>query len=125
METVGNSKTVEQKNFAFSQSVSSALRIAVRGGDELNCVMCGLTGGEIDSTTGLRARLHVGHTIDKQLGGKDRLFNLLAVCSICIDGSKSITSDKPTGLWLLSQVRRAGQEEQLAVLNWLRKKFKV
>jgi hypothetical protein len=30
---------------------------------------------------------------------------------------------KPTAIWLLSQVRRAGQDEQKKVLEWLRSKF--
>ena len=33
------------------------------------------------------------------------------------------TTEKPTVLWLLSQIRRAGQDEQRAVFDWLKKKF--
>lgn len=68
-------------------------------------------------------RLHIGHIKDKSLGGKDELTNLRALCSTCNQGAKNITSEKPTGLWLLSQIRRAGQDEQLAVYKWLRRKF--
>jgi len=85
--------------------------------------MCGLTPGEIDPVTGRKVRLHVGHIVDRNLGGKDELSNLRALCATCNQGAKNITGEKPTTIWLLSQVRRAGQEEQRAVLGWLRKKF--
>jgi 5-methylcytosine-specific restriction endonuclease McrA len=68
-------------------------------------------------------RLHIGHIKDKSLGGKDELGNLRTLCSTCNQGAKNITSEKPTWIWLLSQIRRAGQDEQKAALDWLRKKF--
>jgi 5-methylcytosine-specific restriction endonuclease McrA len=108
-----------------SRAVPAALRAEALGHDGFTCHMCGLAPGEIDSATGRRARLHVSYLIDKKLGGKDQLSNLWAACSICIEGSKDIATEKPTSLWLLAQIRRAGQDEQLVVLNWLRKKFKV
>ena len=114
-----------RNDIVFSRGVSAILRTEVRDHNGFTCHMCGLAPGEIDSTTGRRARLHVGYLIDKSLGGKDTLLNLWAACAICIQGSKNIASEKPTGRWLLSQIRRAGQEEQLVVLNWLREKFKV
>ena len=85
--------------------------------------MCGLTPGDTDLATGRKVRLHIGHIKDKSLGGKEELTNLRALCSTCNQGAKNITAEKPTGLWLLSQIRRAGQDEQLAVFKWLRKKF--
>ena len=86
--------------------------------------MCGLTLGEIDPETGRKVRLHIGHIVDKSIGGKEEQSDLRTLCSTCNQGTKNITTEKPTGLWLLSQVRRAGQGEQLAVLKWLREKFK-
>jgi len=38
---------------------------------------------------------------------------------------KNITSEKPTAIWLLGQVRRAGQDEQKVVFDWLLKKFNL
>jgi 5-methylcytosine-specific restriction endonuclease McrA len=85
--------------------------------------MFGLTSGDIDPATGRKVRLHVGHIKDKSLGGKDELSNLRTLCSTCNQGAKNVTGEKPTAIWLLSQVRRAGQDEQRAVLDWLVKKF--
>ncbi|MGA8030671.1 MAG: HNH endonuclease [Bryobacteraceae bacterium] len=107
----------------FSRPISAKLRAEILDRNGFTCQMCGLTPGEIDPATGRKVRLHIGHIKDKSLGGKDELMNLRALCSTCNQGAKNITTEKPTALWLLSQIRRAGQDEQLAVLNWLRKKF--
>ena len=107
----------------FERGLSARLRAEVLDRNGFTCQMCGLTPGDIDPTTGRPVRLHLGHIKDKSLGGKDELSNLRALCSTCNQGEKNITVEKPTSIWLLSQVRRAGQDEQLAVLRWLRKKF--
>lgn len=107
----------------FSWPISAKLRAEVLDRNGFTCQMCGLTPGEIDPATGRKVRLHIGHILDKSLGGKEELMNLRALCSTCNQGAKNVTAEKPTALWLLSQIRRAGQDEQLAVLTWLRKKF--
>jgi len=107
----------------IAQGISAKLRAEVLDRNGFTCQMCGLTPGEIDPATGRKVRLHVGHIVDRNLGGKDELSNLRALCAACNQGAKNITGEKPTTIWLLSQVRRAGQEEQRAVLGWLRKKF--
>lgn len=107
----------------FKRGISAKLRAQVLDRNGFTCQMCGLTPGEIDPATGRKVRLHIGHIVDKSHGGKDELSNLRALCSTCNQGAKNITAEKPTGLWLLTQIRRAGQDEQRAVFDWLRTKF--
>jgi 5-methylcytosine-specific restriction endonuclease McrA len=61
--------------------------------------------------------------VDKSHGGKDELSNLRALCSTCNQGAKNVMTEKPSVIWLLTQIRRAGQDEQRAVYKWLREKF--
>ena len=114
---------VANRGLAFQRGISAKLRAEVLDRNGFTCQMCGLTPGEIDPATGRKVRLHIGHIIDKSHGGKDELSNLRALCSTCNQGAKNITIEKPTGLWLLTQIRRAGQDEQRAVFDWLRSKF--
>jgi 5-methylcytosine-specific restriction endonuclease McrA len=107
----------------FGRGISAKLRAEVLDRNGFTCQMCGLTPGELDPSTGRKVRLHIGHIVDKNLGGKDVLSNLRALCSTCNQGAKNITGEKPSSIWLLSQVRRAGIEEQKAVFTWLAKKF--
>jgi hypothetical protein len=116
-------KELPPEKVSFARRISKKLQAEVLDRNGFTCQMCGLTPGEIDPNTGRKVRLHLGHIKDKNLGGKDELSNLRALCSTCNQGAKNITSEKPSTIWLLSQVRRAGQDEQRAVLNWLRKKF--
>lgn len=113
----------EKDNVKFTKGISARLRAAVLDRNGFTCQMCGLAPGEIDPNTGRKVRLHIGHIIDKSLGGKDELSNLRALCSTCNQGAKNITAEKPSTIWLLSQIRRAGNDEQRAVYEWLRKKF--
>lgn len=115
----------KKSGISFSRNISARLRAEVLDRNGFTCQMCGLTPGEIDPATGRKVRLHIGHIVDKNLGGKEELSNLRTLCSTCNQGAKNITIEKPTTIWLLSQIRRAGHDEQLAVLKWLREKFKV
>jgi hypothetical protein len=112
-----------KKDVAFARGISSKLRAEVLDRNGFTCQMCGLTPGDIDPETSRKVRLHIGHIVDKSLGGCDELSNLRALCSTCNQGAKNITGEKPTGIWLLSQVRRAGQDEQRKLYYWLNKKF--
>jgi hypothetical protein len=117
------SENPPEKDVKFGRNISAKLRAEVLDRNGFTCQMCGLTPGDIDPSTGRKVRLHIGHIKDKNLGGKDELSNLRALCSTCNQGAKNITGEKPTAIWLLSQIRRAGMEEQRAVFNWLSKKF--
>lgn len=107
----------------FAGGISARLRAAVLDRNGFTCQMCGLTPGDIDPNTGRKVRLHIGHIVDKSHGGKDELSNLRALCSSCNQGAKNIMTEKPSTIWLLSQIRRAGLDEQRAAFDWLRKKF--
>lgn len=86
--------------------------------------MCGAVAGEPDPfDPNRKTRLHIGHIIDKSLGGPDEPGNLRAVCSVCNEGARNLTLDRPSLQKLLVQVRRATNQDQLAVLQWLLNKF--
>jgi hypothetical protein len=116
-------KPPEKPGVVFKSTISARLRAAVLDRNGFTCQMCGLTPGDIDPSTGRKVRLHIGHIVDRSHGGKDELSNLRALCSTCNQGAKNITAEKPSVIWLLTQIRRAGIDEQQAVYNWLRKKF--
>jgi len=107
----------------FQRGISQKLRAEVLDRNGFTCQMCGLTPGDIDPHTGRKVRLHIGHIVDKSLGGKDELSNLRSLCSTCNQGAKNITLEKPSRVWLLSQIRRATADDQQAVREWLNKKF--
>ena len=112
-----------EKTVIFSRPISARLRAQVFERNGFTCQHCGLSPGEIDPATGRKVRLHVGHIDDKILGGREELSNLRALCSTCNQGEKNLTAEKPTWIWLLGQLRRAGQDEQKKALEWLTKKF--
>lgn len=113
----------EKKDVSFSRKISARLKAEVFDRNGFTCQMCGATPGEIDLDTGRKVRLHVGHIVDKSLGGRDELSNLRTLCSSCNQGARNVTAERPTAIWLLAQVRRAGIDEQMAVFDWLRRKF--
>jgi 5-methylcytosine-specific restriction endonuclease McrA len=104
-------------------AILAKLRSQILLQSDFCCQMCGVTPEDIDPYTGRKARLQIGHIKAKRFGGKDELSNLRTVCSTCNQGAKHVTAEKPSRIWLLSQVRRAGQDEQRAVFESLRKKF--
>ena len=110
---------------AFARNISKEVRAQVLDRNGFTCQMCGAVAGEPHPYDQSRkTRLHIGHIVDKSVGGMDELFNLRAICSVCNEGAANITTDRPTALKLLAQIRRASSLEQLEVLKWLVSKHK-
>ncbi|MDR0325498.1 MAG: HNH endonuclease [Oscillospiraceae bacterium] len=109
---------------AFAREISKETRSFVLDRNGFTCQMCGAVAGEPHSYDPSRkARLHIGHIIDKSMGGTDDPSNLRALCSICNEGAANLTLDRPSHDKLLIQIRRATGADQLKVLEWLVKKF--
>ena len=109
---------------AFAREISKETRAFVLDRNGFTCQMCGAVAGEqhpYDATR--KTRLHIGHIIDKSMGGTDDPANLRALCSVCNEGARNLTLDRPSYEKLLIQVRRATGADQLKVLEWLIKKF--
>ena len=109
---------------AFARQISKETRAFVLDRNGFTCQMCGAVAGEehpYDATR--KTRLHLGHIIDKSMGGSDEPANLRAICSVCNEGASNATLTRPDLQKLLIQVRRATSQDQLAVLRWLQKKF--
>jgi hypothetical protein len=109
---------------AFKRDISKELRAFVLDRNGYTCQMCGAAAGEPHPyDTARKTRLHIGHIIDKSLGGDDVAENLRAVCSVCNEGAANLTLDRPSYSKLLVQLRRATASEQIAILEWLVQKF--
>lgn len=110
---------------AFQREISKELRAQVLDRNGFTCQMCGAVAGEPHPyDPGRKTRLHIGHIIDKSVGGADEITNLRAICSVCNEGAANITADRPTALKLLAQIRRSSSVEQLEVLKWLVQKYR-
>jgi len=109
---------------AFERAISKETRAFVLDRNGFTCQQCGAVAGEPHSYDPSRkTRLHIGHVIDKSMGGTDEPSNLRALCSICNEGAANLTFDRPSLMKLLVQVRRATASDQREVLLWLRQKF--
>lgn len=109
---------------AFARDISKEVSAYVLDRNGFTCQMCGAVAGEphpYDPTR--KTRLHIGHIIDKSMGGTDDPANLRAICSVCNEGASNLTLDRPSYEKLLIQVRRATGADQLKVLEWLIHKF--
>lgn len=109
---------------AFERSISKETRAIVLDRNGFTCQMCGAAAGEPHPYDhGRKTRLHLGHILDKSMGGDDSPGNLRAICSVCNEGASNLTLNRPEAIKLIAQVRRAPVKDQLDVLAWLRKKF--
>jgi 5-methylcytosine-specific restriction endonuclease McrA len=86
--------------------------------------MCGLSAGEPDPNRGgAKTKLQVSHVTDMSHGGGNTLNNLKTFCMTCNQGAQNLVQEPPSKIWLLSQIRRAKNDDQQAVLEWLKKRF--
>ena len=109
---------------AFERGISKEVRAFVLDRNGFTCQMCGIAAGEPHpDDAGRKARLHIGHVIDKSMGGTDDATNLKAICSVCNEGASNLTPNRPDTNKLLVQVRRAPASVELDVLKWLIQKF--
>ncbi|MGP1630257.1 MAG: HNH endonuclease [Giesbergeria sp.] len=109
---------------AFARDISKETRAFVLDRNGFTCQMCGAVAGEPHPYDPSRkTRLHLGHTIDKSMGGSDEASNLRAICSVCNEGASNITLQRPDLNKLLVQVRRATAVDQRELLAWLKGKF--
>lgn len=109
---------------AFERGISKETRAFVLDRNGFTCQMCGAAAGEPHPyDAGRKTRLHLGHTIDKSMGGTDDPSNLRAICSVCNEGASNLTLSRPQAIKLLAQIRRAPSSDQLDVLRWILQKF--
>ncbi|HEX5430203.1 MAG TPA: HNH endonuclease [Patescibacteria group bacterium] len=110
---------------AFARGISKETRAFVLERNGFTCQSCGVAAGDADPFHPERTiRLTLGHIIDKSKGGEDTPSNLRAICTNCNEGLQNTAMAKPDKIHLLSQIRRATVDDQLAVLDWLNIKFK-
>jgi hypothetical protein len=109
---------------AFSRDISKEIRAFVLDRNGFTCQMCGAVAGEPHPyDPSKKTRLHIGHIIDKSMGGTDNPSNLRAICSVCNEGASNITLTRPDLHKLLIQIRRATNGDQVEILKWLMQKF--
>jgi len=109
---------------AFGRNISKEARAFVLDRNGFTCQMCGAAAGEAHPSDETRkTRLHIGHIIDKSMGGSDDVSNLRAICSVCNEGARNLTLDRPSPQKLLILIRRATGTDQAEVLRWLVQKF--
>lgn len=109
---------------AFERGISKETRAFVLDRNGFTCQMCGAAAGEPHPyDEGRKTRLHIGHIIDKSMGGKDESGNLRAICSVCNEGASNLTLNRPQAIKLIAQVRRAPTPDQLDILKWVIQKF--
>lgn len=111
---------------SFKRGISKETRALVLERNGYTCQMCGAGAGDRDPYhPGRTIRLTMGHIIDKSKGGEDTPQNLRAVCSNCNEGLQNATPPKPDFILLKAQVRRATQDDQKRILEWLCEKFNL
>jgi len=109
---------------SFKREISKETRAFVLDRNGFTCQQCGAVAGENHPyDSGRKTRLQIAHVIDKSKGGDDVPSNLRALCSVCNEGARNLTLQRPSERDLLVQIRRAKAEDQLKALQWLTSKF--
>ncbi len=90
----------------------------------MTCRMCGIGAGEPHpDDNGRKACMHIGHIIDKSMGGDDSPDNLRMLCSVCNEGASNISLAPPEASKVMAMVRKTKQSDQIKVMEWLINKF--
>lgn len=109
---------------AFARAISKDTRAKVIERNGMTCQMCGIgTGEPHPDDSGRKARMHIGHVIDKSMGGNDSLDNLRMLCSVCNEGASNISMPPPDAIKVMAQVRKTRKLDQILILEWLVNKF--
>lgn len=108
--------------YNFDKAISSRLRSQILERNGYTCQMCGVGPGD-SMDNGRPARLHIGHIVDRDHGGRNEPSNLRTLCSMCNQGAKNLVQEPPSWTWLLGHLRRATQNDQKKALAWLKHKF--
>ena len=95
----------------FSVRTPEQNRATVYSCLDVGCPMCGLENGEIDWTTGLRAKLQVDWPAEFSAP--------LVICSVCSSGRRGWKTRRCSQSLILRRVQGAEEAEQLVVLKWL------
>lgn len=116
--------TPAAREVAAARGISKETRAIVLDRDGFTCQMCGAGAGEPHPADPARkTRLHLGHVVDKSMGGTDDAANLRALCSLCKEGASNIAPDRPSLLKLKAQIRKSRGDDQIELLRWLLAKY--
>ena len=108
--------------YRFGRRISQSQRSRIFERNGYTCQACG-AGIEDKTQDGRPIRLVIDHHEAFSHGGPDDDKNLRVLCQECNGGAKDLAVKPPPWKWLMSQVRRAKREDQLLVLEQLKKKF--
>lgn len=120
MKRSGNSQGCQ---FTFGAGVPEAIKRELPSDDEVTCQMCGACPGDTDGYTGKHVRFCVDWVPNNGLSSRGHSPEVRVICSTCASGRRDLPAERPSAIQLLSQIRRAGNQEQQTVYEWLHKKF--
>jgi hypothetical protein len=112
---------------AVGADVFNELGAQVLWRDHYTCQVCGATAEDRSpSNPGKAVRLTIGYITERPKGSRDVLGNLRTECADCKEGLRTIPLPKlPPVIELFKQIRRATLDDQRAVFEWLKEKFKT